>query len=63
MSKKKMHIASVAAICIFILAISAWFVIPAVFGGPLSGNTRHDFGVVPNHSPQDSVFAHVSANK
>jgi hypothetical protein len=58
MSKKKMHIASVAAICICILAISAWFVIPAVFGGPLSGNTRHDFGVVPIARPK-TVFSHT----
>jgi hypothetical protein len=58
MSKKKMHIASVVAICICILAIGAWFVIPAMFGGPLSGNTRHDFGVVSIARPK-TVLTHT----
>ncbi len=58
MSKKKMHIASVVAISICLLAIGAWFIVTMLFSGPLSGNMQHDFGVVKIARPK-TVLTHT----
>ncbi|MBC8200425.1 MAG: DUF1573 domain-containing protein [Planctomycetes bacterium] len=58
MSKKKIHIAIVGVISVCLLAIGAWFIVTVVFSGPLTGNMRHDFGVVQIDRPK-TVLTHT----
>ncbi len=57
MSKRKLHLVSIAFVLLS-TTFTVWIIVPMVFGGPVSGDLRHSFGVVPIERPS-SLLSHT----
>jgi hypothetical protein len=57
MSKRKLHLISIAIVLI-LTTVTVWIIVSMVFGGPVSGDLRHSFGVVPIERPS-SILSHT----